>query len=71
MSIKQVENNALNLTSSQRAALAHKLLISLDMPNSYDDENSILTEINRRADEIDNGEVQLVSSASVSKKAHL
>ena len=64
-----IEQEALHLPLSARAALAHKLLQSLDEPSEAEADALWLEEAARRAAEIDNGTVQLVPSDVVSRKA--
>lgn len=64
-----IEREALHLPASERARLAHSLLLSLE--NLSDDELSQawFDEAERRAAEIDNGTVNLISAEEVSAKA--
>ena len=64
-----IEREALLLPVSDRAKLAHKLLLSLeDMPEP-EIEEAWLDEAERRAAEIDQGIVQLIPAEEVSRKA--
>jgi putative addiction module component (TIGR02574 family) len=69
MDTATIEREALHLPALERARLAHSLLLSLE--NLSDDELSEawLDEAERRAAEIDNGAVNLVSAEEVSAKA--
>ncbi len=69
MNTDMIEHEALKLPTSARAALAHKLLESLDAPSDNEVEELWLNEAELRAAEIDSGSVQLVSSEAVSRKA--
>lgn len=64
-----IENEALQLPPAARAALAHKLLVSLDDPTEKETEPLWLDEAQRRASEIDAGRVELMPSDTVSRKA--
>jgi len=69
MDLKTLEKQALRLSAEDRAALAQKLLLSLeDMPASELDEMWLL-EAERRARQLDRGEVQPVSADEVRRKA--
>lgn len=69
MDTETIEYEALHLPISARAALAHKLLESLDELSETEAEPLWLDEAERRAAEIDNGTVQLTASDEVSRKA--
>jgi putative addiction module component (TIGR02574 family) len=69
MNLKQIENQALDLSEEERAKLAQKLILSLENAKDEDIEKEWLAEARRRAVEIDNGEVQPISAADVRKKA--
>ena len=69
METATLEKEALHLPVTARAALAHKLLESLDELSEAEAEQLWLDEAERRAAEIDAGLVQLVSSDVVSQKA--
>lgn len=64
-----IEREALHLPAADRARLAHNLLLSLE--NLSEDELAVawLDEAERRAAEIDNGAVNLISAEEVSAKA--
>ena len=70
MNLKQIENQALDLSEEERAKLAQKLILSLENAKDEDIEKEWLAEARRRAVEIDNGEVQPIPAADVTKKAH-
>ncbi len=69
MQLEQIEDEILLLTEEERAALAQKLLLSLDVPS--DDEIAIdwLQEANRRAKELDAGIVKPIPAEEVRNKA--
>ena len=69
MILKQIETEALHLSENERAELAQKLLTSLDSPSEDEISEDWLIEASRRAKEIDQGLVKLVSSEEVSLKA--
>ena len=64
-----IEQEALHLPLPARAALAHKLLQSLDEPSESEVEALWLEVAARRAAEIDSGTALLVPSDVVSRKA--
>jgi putative addiction module component (TIGR02574 family) len=68
MDLKTLEKQALRLSAEDRAALAQKLLLSLeDMPASELDEMWLL-EAERRARQLDRGEVQPVPADEVRRR---
>lgn len=69
MNLKQIEDEALHLSAEERAELAQKLLLSLDVPTMVEIENDWLVEAQRRAKEIDEGIVQPIPAEEVRKKA--
>ena len=69
MDISLIEREALHLPVSARAKLAHKLLLSLDTMSESEVEEAWLDEAERRANEIDQGIVQLIPAEEVSRKA--
>ncbi|MGR8998558.1 MAG: addiction module protein [Gammaproteobacteria bacterium] len=64
-----IEREALHLPVSERAKLAHKLLLSLEDMSESEIEAAWLDEAERRAREIDQGLVRLISAEEVSRKA--
>ena len=64
-----IEREALHLPVPDRARLAHKLLLSLDDLSDSEVADAWLDEAERRAHEIDEGLVQLISAEEVSRKA--
>jgi putative addiction module component (TIGR02574 family) len=69
MDLKTLEKEALRLSAEDRAALAQKLLLSLeDTPASELDELWLI-EADRRARQLDRGEVQPVPADEVRRKA--
>ena len=71
MDSKTLQEAALSLPPDERAALAEKLLSSLDEPSEAELERAWLSEASRRARELDRGDVQGVSEEDVRRKARL
>ena len=69
MDLKTVEHEALRLSPEDRAKLAQKLLLSLDTLSEEEAEQAWLIEADRRARELDRGEVQPISADEVRRKA--
>lgn len=69
MDVKALECEALNLSADDRARLVRELLGSLDDVPSQELDRLWLEEANRRAIQLDAGEVELVSSEEVDRKA--
>ncbi len=69
MDLKTVEHEALRLSPEDRAKLAQKLLLSLDTLSEEEAEQAWLIEADRRARELDRGEVQPISADDVRRKA--
>ena len=69
MNLKQIKDEALHLPEEERAELAQKLLLSLDIPSQDEIEADWLTEAHRRARELDEGIVQPISVEEVRRKA--
>ena len=69
MDPKAVEHEALRLSPEDRAKLAQKLLLSLDALSEEELEHAWLTEADRRARELDRGEVQPIPAEEVRQKA--
>ena len=69
MDSKTLQKAALNLPADERAALAQKLLLSLDEPSDAELEQTWLAEAARRARELDRGEVQAIPAEEVRRKA--
>lgn len=63
-----IEKEALELPAAKRAALAQRLLESLDQLSAAEAEKLWLLEAARRAREIDAGKVQLVSAAELERR---
>ncbi|WP_024299499.1 addiction module protein [Methylomicrobium lacus] len=68
MNIQAIEQEALRLPIEDRARLAETLLSSLDALSDKEIAKLWLIEAQRRAAEIDNGTVQLVSAEEVERK---
>lgn len=64
-----IEREALHLPVAERAKLAHNLLLSLENLSDVELKEAWLDEAQRRADEIDQGRVELISAEEVSAKA--
>ena len=69
MSLEQIEDEALQLSEGDRAKLAQKLLLSLDVLSESEIEYDWLIEAQRRARELDAGTVQPISAEEVRRKA--
>ncbi len=69
MNLKQIENQALDLSEDERAQLAQKLILSLESSNDGNLDKEWLLEARRRAVEIDNGEVKPIPAEEVRRKA--
>ena len=69
MNLKQIENQALDLSEEERAQLAQRLILSLESSNDEELEKEWLLEAKRRAVEIDRGEVEPVPAEEVRVKA--
>jgi len=69
MDTATIEREALHLPVSERAKLAHKLLLSLDDLSESEVEAAWFDETERRAREIDQGLVRLIPAEEVSRKA--
>ena len=69
MDSKTLQEAALSLPPDERAALAEKLLSSLDEPSEGELERTWLSEAARRARELDRGDVQGISEEDVRRKA--
>ena len=64
-----IEREALHLPVSERARLAHKLILSLGELSESEVEDAWFDEAELRAREIDDGLLQLIPSEEVSHKA--
>ena len=62
MNTTALQQAALHLPKQERAHLVHLLLDSLDEPSEADIQRQWIREASRRADEIDQGTVQLVTA---------
>ena len=69
MDLMAIEQEALNLSPEDRAKLAQKLLLSLESLSEEQIRESWLIEAERRAREIDRGEVQPIPAEEVRRKA--
>lgn len=70
MDLKSLENEALSLSSKERAQLAFDLIESLEDLSPAEIEQLWAQEAQRRAEQIDAQSVALSSSEIVSAKAH-
>ena len=68
MTTADLEKAALHLSIEERAHLAQKLLESLDQPAESEIQQMWLEEARRRAAEIDEGRVQLVSAEELEQR---
>jgi putative addiction module component (TIGR02574 family) len=71
MEPRSVEHEALRLPPEERAKLAQKLLLSLETLSEEELEQAWLVEADRRARELDHGEVQPVPAEEVRRKARI
>lgn len=69
MDITTLEHQVLHLPASDRARLAHKLLLSLDGLTEAETSEAWIDEAERRARQIDQGLVELVPAEEVMAKA--
>ena len=70
MDLKSLENEALCLSSKDRAQLAFELIESLESLSPSEIDQLWLQEAQRRAEQIDTQSVVLASAEIVSAKAH-
>jgi putative addiction module component (TIGR02574 family) len=66
-----VEHDALRLPPEERTKLAQKLLLSLDTLSEEELEQAWLVEADRRARELDRGEIQPIPAEEVRRKARV
>lgn len=68
--LQEIEQELLNLPQTERARLAHRLIVSLDedVPTEEDVEAAWLEEIQRRDAEIERGEAQLIPADEVMRR---
>ena len=69
MDTATIERAALHLPASERAELAHNLLLSLNDMSESEIEVTWFDEAERRAREIDQGFVRVIPAEDVSRKA--
>jgi len=69
MNLQKIEDEALHLPKEERAILIQKLVSSLESPSREELRSGWLLEARRRAQELDDGSVQAVSSEDVMRKA--
>lgn len=65
MTMREIRSNALGLPATERAALAHELLISLDESEDPNAEGLWVAEIERRAHDVAGGKVSLIAADDV------
>jgi putative addiction module component (TIGR02574 family) len=68
MTTRELEEAVLHLPLPERAQLAQKLLESLDIPSEQEARQLWLREAQRRAEEIDQGKVQLVTAEELEQQ---
>ena len=71
MNLKQIKDEALHLPEEERAAIAQKSLLSLDLPSQEEVEADWLIEACRRAQELEEGIVQPIPAEEVRRKAQV
>jgi putative addiction module component (TIGR02574 family) len=69
MSKEELETAVLSLPAEERARLAHTLIVSIDDDPAAGVEEAWLREVDRRAEEVMRGEVELVPGDEVFRKA--
>ena len=69
MDVKEIEAEALSLSSDERASLAHRLLLSLEDISDSEFEHAWAEESSRRAAAADAGLTTAIPSDNVAKKA--
>ena len=69
MNPNEIKKEALHLPEEERADLAQKLLISLDLPSKDEIAEDWLLEAQRRAKELDEGIVPPIPAEEVRRKA--
>ena len=66
--LERVRSEALSLSESERAELAHNLVASLDGPADVDAESAWDAEILRRLAEIDSGTAELIDREELRRR---
>jgi hypothetical protein len=69
MELKQIEQEALRLSTDQRAMLAQKLLLSLEELSENEIQEQWLIEARTRAEQLDSGQVKPIAADVVRAKA--
>lgn len=69
MELKQIEQEALRLSTDQRAMLAQKLLLSLEELSENEIQEEWLKEARTRAEQLDSGQVKPIPADVVRAKA--
>jgi putative addiction module component (TIGR02574 family) len=70
MSREELEKAVMSLPVEERASLAHKLIASIDDDPTVEAEEAWMREVDRRAEEVLRGEVELVPGDEVFRKAY-
>lgn len=68
MNLQEIEQEALHLSGEERAELAQKLLISLELSSEREIAEDWLLEAHRRARELEAGVVQSIPAEEVRRK---
>ena len=69
MDLQKIEEEALHLPKAERAQLIQRLVLSLESPSEEELQSDWLLEAKNRAEELDNGSVEVISSQDVMRKA--
>jgi putative addiction module component (TIGR02574 family) len=69
MSKEELETALMSLPAEERASLARKLIASIDAEATTEIEEAWIREVDRRAEEVMRGEVELVPGDEVFRKA--
>lgn len=69
MDLKKLEKQVLSLPADDRAALAQRLLLSLDDMSEHELNEAWLVEAERRAKQLERGEVEPVPADEVRRRA--
>jgi putative addiction module component (TIGR02574 family) len=69
MSKEELEAAVLSLPPEERASLAHKLIASIDYDPTGETEEAWVRAVDRRAEEVMRGEVELIPGDEVFRKA--
>lgn len=69
MDLQKIEEEALHLPKAERAQLIQRLVLSLESPSEEELQSDWLLEAKNRAEELDNGSVEVIFSQDVMRKA--